>query len=221
MNILVVAPHLDDEVLGAGGTICRHVQEGDTVHVCFMADRVYGHKLEAEKTRADRAGARRAADILGIAELTFLGLPDERLDVCIQDILIPLEACFRRTDPDWLYVCHGGDLNQDHRATFIAAMIAARPAANARLSRVLCYEVPSSTEQAPKTSGTAFAANCFIDISAHLERKIEALCCYSGEMRPFPHPRSPEGLRILAGMRGMEANLPAAEAFMILREIVR
>ncbi|WP_321415597.1 PIG-L deacetylase family protein [uncultured Desulfobacter sp.] len=221
MNILVVAPHMDDEVLGPGGTIRHHALQGDSVHVCYIADRVYNHKTNSLQINQDRANASKATELLGVSDLTFLGLPDERLDGFVQDILIPLEDCFNRVDPDWLYVCHGGDLNQDHRATFHATMIAARPAAQKKLSKILCYEVPSSTDQAPPGGAMPFTPNVFIDITMHIDTKVDALRHYSDEMRPFPHPRSEKGLRALAATRGMQANIPAAEAFILLREIVR
>jgi len=221
MNVLVVAPHMDDEVLGPGGTIRRHTLGGDKVHVCFLADRVYDHRKDEARTARDRECAHKAAGLLGVSGLTFLGLPDERLDCSVQDVLLSLETCFRSVDPEWLYICHGGDLNQDHRAAFHAALIAARPAAQRRLTRVLCYETPSSTDQAPPGTGLPFTPNVFVDIAAQLDNKIEALRCYGDEIRAFPHPRSEGGLRALAAARGMQGNLPAAEAFMLLREIVR
>lgn len=221
MNVLVVAPHMDDEVLGPGGTMLRHAAAGDTVHVCYVARRVYGHAYDPVRHARDKACAQRAAEILGCAGVTFLDLEDERLDCCVQDIIIPLEACFSAVDPDILYTCHPGDLNQDHRAVAHAACIVARPAAQRRLRRALCFETLSSTDQAPPLPGMIFAPNAYVDISQHLETKIEALRQYAGEMRPYPHPRSEEAVRALAAKRGCEANLAAAEAFVILRDIWR
>lgn len=221
MNILVVAPHMDDEVLGMGGTMLRHAVAGDQVHVCYVTRRAYGHAYDPERTAADQDSARRAAAILGCTGLTFLDLEDERLDRCVQEVLIPLETCLVALNPDVLYTCHPGDLNQDHRAVAHASFIAARPAAQGSLRRVLCYETLSSTDQAPPFPGTVFAPNTYVDIAAQLEAKVEALRQYPSEMRPFPHPRSGEAVRALAAKRGSESNLTAAEAFTLVRDVWR
>ena len=99
MKVLVIAPHMDDEVLGVGGTIARHASEGDEVYVCYVAHRIYGHKYDDEKNRAEIQCALKAKEVLGYKEAEFLGLSDERLDACLQDIIIPLEAYLYKIDP--------------------------------------------------------------------------------------------------------------------------
>lgn len=221
MNILVVAPHMDDEVLGAGGTICRHVAAGHVVHVCFVAHRKYGNTYSHEANELEMECACNAAGILGYRDIEFLGLEDEALDRELRTVIIPLEAYFKKVDPDIMYVCHGGDLNQDHRAVYHAACIVARPAAQNRLTRLLSYETPSSTDQAPQSLQSAFLPNHYVDIAPYLETKLEALKAYTTEVKEFPHPRSVTTLRALAQRRGSEANLLAAEAFTSLRTIWR
>jgi len=220
MRVLVVAPHMDDEVLGTGGFIARHVEQGDEVHVCFVAHRIYDHKFDDGHNRVERVCSLKAKDILGYKEATFLNLPDERLDTCIQEIIIPLEQKVRALTPEVVYLPHRGDNNQDHRAVFQAAQVVFRPAATPYLRRLLCYEVPSSTEQSPPVPEAAFLPNYYVDISGQIERKIQALACYGTELRSFPHPRSPGGLRVLAGYRGMASGFEAAEAFLVIRERV-
>jgi len=218
MKVVVIAPHLDDEVLGAGGVIARHVNEGDEVLVFFIAHRVYDHKFDEERNRIERECALKAKEILGYKEATFLDLPDERLDISVQDIVIPLEQMVQPLVPEVVYVPHRGDNNQDHRAVFQAARVAFRPAVTPYLRRLLCYEVASSTEQSPPMPETAFLPNCYVNIDAHLQKKLDALRCYETEKREFPHPRSEEAVRILAQRRGIETGFPAAEAFVMRRD---
>lgn len=218
MRVLVVTPHMDDEVLGTGGVIARHVSQGDEVHVCFIACRVYNHRFDEARNQLEAECAMRAKDVLGYKEAHFLNLPDERLDACLQDIIIPLEQKVEALAPEVVYLPHRGDNNQDHRAVFQAAQVVFRPVATPYLRRLLCYEVPSSTEQSPPIPEAAFLPNYYVEISQQLERKLQALACYGTELRSFPHPRSPDGIRILAGYRGMASGLQAAEAFMILRD---
>jgi LmbE family N-acetylglucosaminyl deacetylase len=217
-RVLVIAPHMDDEVLGTGGAIARHVARGDEVKVCIVAHRVYGHEYDEEKNRFERECTEKARAALGYRETAFLGLPDERLDACLQEILVPLEEQVRAFAPEVVYIPHRGDLNQDHRAVFHASVIALRPHANPKVRRILSYEVPSSTDQAPPFPEYAFLPNCYLNITDVLDRKVGALRCYLTETRPFPHPRSGEGLITLARKRGMESGFPAAEAFMVVRE---
>lgn len=218
MRVLVISPHMDDEVLGVGATIARRVDDGDDVHVCVVAHRVYGHRFDEARHRTEVACAQRARDVLGYKDLHFLDLPDERLDACLQDVIVPLERCVEDVQPEVVYVNHRGDNHQDHRAVFQAAMVALRPTATPWLRTVVCYETPSSTEQAPPIPEAAFLPTTYVNVAAHLERKIEALRCYTTEARPFPHPRSEEAVRNLAQRRGIESGFTAAEAFILLRD---
>lgn len=209
---------MDDEVLGCGGTIARHVNMGDDVYVCFVAHRVYDHKYNEEKNKFEMDCAFEAKKLLGYKEAEFFNLNDERLDVCIQDILIPLENYIQKIDPDIVYLNHLGDNHQDHKAVFQAAMVALRPSSNQGIERILCYETPSSTEQAPHFSDMVFLPNFYADIEDYLETKISALRCYKTEKREFPHPRSEEAIEVLAMKRGTEIGFKAAEAFIVIRE---
>ena len=218
MKVLVIAPHMDDEVLGAGGTIVRHVERGDEVHVCCVAHRKYDHTFDAARNEREMACARKAQEVLGYATVAFLGLADERLDACLQDVIVPLERSIERLQPEIVYVCHRGDLNQDHRAVFHAAMVGLRASHRPSVRSILCYETPSSTEQAPPVPEMAFLPNCYVDISGFLDRKLAALECYETERREYPHPRSPEAVQVLASRRGIEAGFRAAEAFVLMRQ---
>ncbi len=219
MKVLVIAPHMDDEVLGMGGTIARHGFEGDEVYVCFVAHRIYGHKYDEEKNRLEIQCALRAKEVLGYKAAEFLNLNDERLDACIQDIVIPLEAYVSKIKPETIYVCHRGDIHQDHKAVFQAAMVVLRPLANANIKRILSYEVPSSTEQSPPFTDHAFLPNYYVNIEQYLKTKIDAFSCYQTEKKEFPNPRSLEGIRIYAKKRGTEVGFSAAEAFVLIREL--
>jgi LmbE family N-acetylglucosaminyl deacetylase len=211
---------MDDEVLGCGATIARHVEQSDTVTVVFVANRIYNHAFDPGAFEREKVCAERAREVLGYDRSVFLGLHDERLDACTQDIIIPLEKAAGEADPELVYLCHRGDNNQDHRAVFQAARVVLRPSATPRIRSVLCYEVPSSTEQSPAFPEAGFLPNVFSRISEdQLRKKLAALNEYDREYRPFPHPRSPEAVEALARVRGSQAGLPAAEAFVLYREL--
>lgn len=218
MKVSVIAPHMDDEVLGVGGTIMKHILEGDQVSVCMVANRAYGHKYLPDMIERQKEAALRAKEILGYQEIVFLDLNDEKLDKKIINIIIPLEEYIMRVKPDIVYVNHYGDSNQDHQAVFKAAMVACRTFTSGNIRKLLCYETLSSTEQAPPFPGSIFMPTYYVNIASHLENKIKALECYDDELREFPHPRSAQGIRVLAAKRGMEIGFQVAEAFAIVRE---
>lgn len=216
-KILVVAPHMDDETLGCGSVIAKHKEAGDKVAVVFVAHRAYNHKFDEKLNEVERGHALKAKEVLGYDDVSFLDLPDERLDTTLADIIVPLESCILEVDPDTVYIPFKGDNNQDHRAVFDAMRVVLRPAATPRVSTIYMYEVPSSTEQSPPIAEAVFMPNHHVDVKAHIEKKLEAFRCYGTESRAYPHPRSEEAMRVLAQKRGIEAGLEFAEAFMTLR----
>lgn len=221
MNVLVIVPHMDDEVLGAGGTICKHVTSGDRVKVLFLANRVYGHQFDQGASNREESHALEAKSILNYQEIEFARLPDEQLREHFVELLTAIEKAIAGFAPEVVYLNHRNDPHQDHKAVFEAAHISLRTISRHlpnRLQRIACYEVPSSTDQAPPFTEYAFLPNYYVDITPYLEKKKQAMACYETESRPFPHARSAEGIAALAKVRGMASNLSAAEAFVIVRE---
>jgi LmbE family N-acetylglucosaminyl deacetylase len=219
-NILIVAAHTDDEALGCGGTIARHVAEGDNVYAVFMADGVTSRGEGEQKKLAERESAsEHARQILGTRENFYLGLPDNRLDS------LPLIEVIRRLEPiigmlqsDTIYTHHNGDLNVDHRITHQAVMTACRPMPGSTVREIYAFEVMSSTEWATPTA-EPFLANHFVDITNYLDTKLRALQAYKVEMRDAPHSRSVDHLDHLARHRGHTVGLAAAEAFVTVRTL--
>lgn len=218
MKVLVISAHMDDEVLGMGGTIAKHVAAGDQVSMCIACKRAYNHQFDPKVVEEEKAAARRAATVLGYQDIRFFDLKDELLDERLLDVILPLEECIQKIKPALVYTHHRGDANQDHRAVFQASMVACRTISSHKVPRLLSYEVPSSTEQAPPFPEYAFQPNFYVNIEGFLGRKIEAFKAYTRELREFPHPRSAKGIEVLAQRRGMEIGFQAAEAFMMIRD---
>lgn len=222
MNVLVIAAHPDDEVLGCGGTVARHAAAGDRVETVIVAEGATSRGGKGDATpKSLRAAASKAAEVLGSARPRFLGLPDNRLDsVDLLDIVRALEAVIAEVAPEIVYTHHGGDLNIDHRMVCEAALTACRPVPGAPVKRFYCFETPSSTEWAAPSLGPAFRPQRFVAIGETWDTKRAALECYPTEMRDFPHARSIEAVEALARLRGAQAGLAAAEAFEVIRELV-
>jgi LmbE family N-acetylglucosaminyl deacetylase len=209
---------MDDEVLGMGGTIAKHVATGDSVTACIACKRAYNHKFDSTINNQEQDSCLRAAGILGYSDVRFLGLRDELLDERLLDVIVPLEECVLSVRPDTVYTHHRGDSNQDHRAVFQASAIACRTLSKHKVPRLLSYEVPSSTDIAPPFPEFAFQPNYYVNIASFLERKLSAMKQYERELKEFPHPRSTQGIDVIARKRGMEIGFVAAEAFMIVRD---
>lgn len=219
-RVLVVAAHTDDEVLGCGGTIARHVMEGDQVYAVFMADGVSSRvQTDATALLKREDAAEKARSILGIRENIYLGLPDNRMDsMPLIDVVQCLEPIINRLKPHTIYTHHLGDLNVDHRITHQAVMTACRPMPGCSVREIFTFEVLSSTEWATPTMAP-FLPNLFVDISAYLEIKMQALDAYAEEMRVEPHTRSLKHVEILARHRGFTVGLDAAEGYSIVRKL--
>ncbi|WP_417277131.1 PIG-L deacetylase family protein [Castellaniella sp.] len=219
--VLVVAAHSDDEVLGCGGTISRHVECGDQVHVAYMTNGVgaRGGDLSVEIVR--RAAARdEALHVLGVEKSYILDFPDNKMDsVPLLDVIQKLEGIIDIVRPDIVYTHHDGDLNIDHRITNQAVITACRPLPGCPVQEILTFEVMSSTEWAPPAV-MPFTPNVYINIADHLEKKCRAAGAYELEMRSAPHSRCIEHVRHLAKHRGYSVGLDAAEAFVVVRRIV-
>ncbi len=221
-SILVVAAHPDDEILGAGGTMAKHVAAGDQVHTVFMADGVTSREPDntTNDCRKRNKAAFQAAAIIGTEEPFFLAMPDNRMDsIDLLEIVKPLESVIQGIKPTTIYTHHYGDLNIDHQITHKAVMTACRPQYSEQVRTILCFEVLSSTEWQTPNSGNAFEPNWFVDISNTFNLKLEALKPYVEEMREPPHSRSTVNINNQAGLRGSQIFTDFAEAFVLARHI--
>ncbi|MFN7926761.1 MAG: PIG-L deacetylase family protein [Blastocatellia bacterium] len=215
-RVLVIAAHPDDELLGCGGTVALHTRAQDhvtSVIVCEGESLRYGQ--EGVGQRDDML---RAARTLGVTDVRALGFPDQRLEtVTLTELITPLEKVVRDVRPHIVYCQHGGDINLDHQLLFKALLVATRPT-EASIQTIYAFDTASSTEWAfPRT----FVPDTWVDISATLEQKLEAMACYRSELRDYPHPRSLEGLRHRAAAWGNQCCLAAAEVFMTVRRVIR
>lgn len=218
-RVLVVAAHPDDEMLGPGGTLARHVQDGDEVQAVVLADGATSrYPTDMVPVLADCAA--RAAKVLGLTAIHLAQLPDQQLDTLpLLEVTRAVEAMVDQVRPDVVYTHFPGDVNNDHAVVARAAWTACRPYVVPRLRRFAVYETPSSTEWAWPLAGGIFTPELFVDVSETIEVKLAALQCYEGELRPYPHPRSSRAIRERAAYWGSKVGRPAAEAFQVLREV--
>lgn len=225
-SVVVIAAHADDEVLGCGGSISRYVSEGRQVHVLLLSDGVSSRNENTVQTNFENFSSRNSAakvanQILGTTSLTQLNLPDNKMDtLALLDIVKLTEKFIIKHRAKTVLTHHFGDVNIDHRVVHDAVIAACRPQPLSTVCELLFFEVPSSTEWRPPSSGLMFNPNYFVDISDSVNIKLKALEAYSEEMRAFPHPRSIKAVEALACWRGSTVGVSAAEAFILGRQII-
>ena len=227
MNVLVIAAHPDDEVLGCGGTISRLAKEGQEVYMAVLGEGVtsrYDNPNDADRSLVEalHENSREVAKHLGAKDLRLFDLPDNRFDtVALLDIVKIVEEMIDDLRPRVIYTHHGGYLNIDHVLTNRAVLTATRPVADCPVEEIYAFEVASSTEWAFQQLHPPFRPNVFVNIEDTLEAKLRGMEIYGSETRSFPHPRSEEGLRVQARRWGAAVGLEYAEAFELVRSIRR
>jgi N-acetylglucosamine malate deacetylase 1 len=171
------------------------------------------------RTREELAAAH---SVIGVKTATFLDFPAPKLDtVPGHQLADALLGQLRKIRPDVLYIPHQGDLHSDHKATYWAALVAARPSSGTGPSRVLCYETLSETEWGAPTSAEAFVPTVFVNIAEYIPIKLRAMACYETQLQAPPHPRSLKAIEALAVYRGAAVSVAAAEAFVLVRAVSR
>lgn len=224
MKVLVIAPHADDETLGVGGTIRKHVEAGDQVVVAVMTGPgEEPHPIfKKDVWETVRSEASRAMEVLGVEQLLFREIPAVLVpDQPVWEINREAAQVLSEVQPDILYVPFPFDLHLDHRAIFYAFSVAWRPHGpiGQGVKEIYCYETVSETHWNPAYLETGFTPNVYVDISSTVEKKIEAMECYASQLQEAPHARSLKALRDLAGFRGAQVSVEAAEAFVLIRKL--
>ena len=216
----MIAPHTDDEVLGAGATMARLSDAGQDVYVAVVT---VGQPptYPADQVAQVRAEAKRAHDLLGVRETLWLDQPAAQLSETPHASLnAAIGKVVQEVAPKTLLVPFVGDIHIDHQLTFLSSMVAARPHQAAYPTTILAYETVSETHWNAPYLTPNFVPNVFVEIEDWLPRKLDAMKMFESQLRDFPHERSLEALRALAALRGASVHRAAAEAFVLVRLVV-
>ena len=223
MKVLVFAPHADDEIIGCGGTIARYVSEGAEVYTCIVTS---GQPPVFDNSKAKENGwpcidypeCEAAKKVLGVKEIFYLQFPAVLLEQCGRyELNGKVLEIVNKVKPDVIFMPHFGDMQKDHRLVAEAVMVAVRPKYSHIVEYVYAYETLSETEWNIPHSSNAFMPNVFVDITGFLDKKIEAIKCYSSQLAEFPNPRSVKAIIANGELRGSTMGAEAAEAFMLIR----
>lgn len=228
-EILIIAAHPDDEILGSGGTIRRFIKEGKEAQCLILTGGVTGRYDKPDEAdpaiqvqvKQLRKQAEAASQIIGFRQTELCNLPDNRLEeLPFLDIIKLIERKLGEVKPSIIFTHHYGDLNIDHRIAFEAVMTAARPVGEYPTAEIYCFETFSSTEW-EFTYNKSFKPNVFFNIEDTFRDKAEAMKCYTSELREYPHPRSIEALEAAAMRWGTVVGCKMAEAFELIRKVVK
>ncbi|WP_405208884.1 PIG-L deacetylase family protein [Aquimarina sp. LLG6339-5] len=228
-RILVVVAHPDDELLGLGATMHKLINE----HECVVRAIILGEGITSRSDSRDpdswqkeleihRNNIQTAQKAIGYDSVRIYDFPDNRFDsVDLLDIIKVVEKEKEVFEPEIIFTHHGGDVNIDHQRTFEAVITSTRPMDYEKVQTIITFETPSGTEWIASSEPRRFIPNLYIEVGEHnVDAKIKGMEAYEFEKRKYPHPRSPEALKILAQQRGVIVGKEYAEAFMIIRTII-
>ena len=213
MEILILAAHPDDEVLGMGATI-KKLSKNNNVFLAILTDGASAQYNDKKMISVRKKACQKSSKHLGIKKIFFIDYPDMKLDTIPHvEINKKIELIMKEIKPEIVYSPSPNDLNKDHKIVFESAIVTTRPHSS-NVKQFFCYEIPGLQRE-------QFCPNVYTDISKEFKSKVKALNFYKTEMEDFPHPRSVKTLESQAHLRGMESGLKMAEAFQLIKMITK
>lgn len=215
--ILAIAPHPDDETIGAGGLLLRAAAAGREIHWLIVTTMRPEEGWPAERIARREAEIDSVAREYGFSSVHRLGLPTTRLDTLpLGDVIAAIGQVVNKVRPQGILLPHRGDAHSDHQVVHDAGAACAKWFRYPSVQWTLAYETLSETDAAIQQM-LPFKADIYVDISDYLDRKIAITRHFSGEFHPFPFPRSDIAVCAQGQVHGAASGFKAAEAFMLLR----
>ncbi|OAS14515.1 PIG-L deacetylase family protein [Paenibacillus oryzisoli] len=218
-KVLVVAPHPDDETLGCGGTLLKHLENGDEIHWLIVTHINEENGFSKERINCREEEIEKTSLLYQFTTVHQLKFPTTQLDsIPMYKLVGEIGKIFQKIQPTICLVPYRGDAHSDHAAVFDATISCTKWFRYPSVNRVLVYETLSETDFGVNPDNNGFSPNVFVDISTFLNKKIEIMNVFASEMGEFPFPRSEKAIKSLAYLRGAASGFDAAEAFMLIRE---
>ena len=214
-KVLIFAPHPDDETLGCGGTILKHIKSKDEVYWCIatLGNKKMGHDSAHFKKR--KKIIKDVSKKYGFKKTYSIGFPTGELDkVGYMKVIESFTKVIKKVNPDYVYDNYSHDVHTDHDVTFRGVISSTKNFNFPNIKKIFCYETVSETEFL--YSNTPFNPNFFNDISEHIEEKIEIFSLYKTEVMKQNLPRSIANIKNIAKYRGSRIGKSYAEAFMLI-----
>lgn len=218
-KIMVVAPHPDDETLGCGGTLLRWRKENKEIQWLIVTSMQEDCGFSSQRIQQRENEIQKVEKRFGFSSTHKLNLPTTKIDALpLGKIVEKMNVIFQAEKPTLVMLPYRGDAHSDHKVVFDAVVACTKWFRCDSIQRVLAYETLSETDFGINPDINGFNPNVFVNISDHLNEKLEIMKIYESEIGEFPFPRSEQAIRSLAYLRGSAAGYKAAEAFMLLRE---
>ena len=217
-NIVVVSAHPDDEILGAGGTLLKHKNNGDKIF-WIISTSIFSDSPQSEILFKKRnLEIAEIQNKLNIKKTFLLNFETTKLNSTNNfEIVTKISEIFKEIEPEIIYCVNRTDAHSDHKFTFDGVMSCTKSFRHPYIKKVLLYECISETEHAPAIPERIFQPNYFVNISDYLKDKLLLMNVYSSELGNHPFPRSIENIKALATFRGSICGFKYAEAFQLIK----
>ena len=219
-NVIVISAHPDDETLGVGGTILKHIANGDNVYWLIVTNVFENQGFSKERVESRQLEISKVEKMFGFKETFNLNYPTMTLSSSSLIKMVPdISSIFSEVKPEIIYTLNRSDAHSDHRVIFDAVMACTKSFRYPFIKQILMYECISETEFAPALAEKAFLPNYFVDITNYIDKKNEIMKVFESEIAEHPFPRSIENIKALAHFRGASVGVNYAEAFQLLKYI--
>lgn len=222
MKILAISPHPDDETLGCGGTILKHKDMGDKIYWLIITNIDIKNGWNKDIVEKRQKEIKTIAEMYGFEKTFKLDYPTAKLDIIpVQEIIKSISEVILEIEPEIIYLPNRSDVHTDHQITFKAVYSCTKNFRYPFIRKILMYETLSETEFAPALPEDTFVPNFFVDITKYSEKKLEIFKIYKSELMKKPLPRSLEVVEAFDKCRGSQIGKKYAEAFVLLKEIIK
>ena len=219
-KVIVISAHPDDETLGVGGTILKHIANGDDVYWLIITNVFENQGFSKERVESRQLEISKVEKMFGFRKTYNLNYPTMTLSSSSLIKMVPdISSIFSEVKPEIIYTLNRSDAHSDHRVIFDAVMACTKSFRYPFIKQILMYECISETEFAPALAEKAFLPNYFVDITDFIDKKNEIMKIFASEIGEHPFPRSVENIKSLAHFRGASVSVKYAEAFQLLKYI--
>ena len=219
-NVLVVAPHADDETIGCGGTIKKLKDLGHKIHWLLVTEMSVEAGYSAAECSQRHQEIKEIINKFQFDSVSYLKLMPSKLDSYpLSDIILKVKQVFDKVMPSDVFVTYRNDAHSDHQVVYDSVLAACKTFRSPYVKSIYAYETLSETEFGLKPEDPGFKPNTFVNISNELEFKLNTSLVYSSQFGDFPFPRSAEAIKLLSKYRGMQSGCGCAEAFLLIKQI--
>ena len=217
-KILVIAPHPDDETIGCGGTLLRHIDNKDEIYFLLITKLFNKNGWKPKLILQKNKEIKKIENIYKFKNSYKLNFPSTGLDLIpISEIIKNISDVISEVKPNIIYTNYSDDVHTDHQIVSKAVLSCLKWFRHPTIEKALMYETLSETNFNFQPNNF-FTPNKFINISKYLEKKIKIMKIYKSEIDKHPFPRSENAVKANAILRGSQCGFKYAEAFKVIFE---